>query len=56
MPTKTAEQVAADVPMMLAEVSSSGSGAPPCGGATDWSAGGEPPGDVIVWGEVRVRS
>ena len=47
---KTAEQIAADVALLLADVSSSGTGAPPCGGAADWSAGGEPPSDVTVWG------
>jgi hypothetical protein len=54
---KTAEQVAADVAVLLVDVSSSGTGAPPCGGAVDSSAGGKPPGDVTFWGEgVRVRS
>jgi hypothetical protein len=28
--------------VLLADVSSSGTGAPPCGGAADWSADGEP--------------
>ncbi|KAK1692417.1 hypothetical protein QYE76_009114 [Lolium multiflorum] len=32
MPMKTAEQVAADVAVLLADVSSSGTGAPPCDG------------------------
>jgi hypothetical protein len=47
---KSAEQIEADVTVLLAEVSSSGTSAPPCGGAVDWSAGGEPPGDVTVLG------
>ncbi|KAK1678709.1 hypothetical protein QYE76_039557 [Lolium multiflorum] len=50
MPMNTTEQVEADVEVLLADVSSSGTGAPPCGGPTDWSAGGELPGDVTVWG------
>jgi hypothetical protein len=53
---KTTEEVATDVVVLLTDVSSSGSGAPPCGGTADWSAGGEPPGDVTVLGVVRVRS
>jgi hypothetical protein len=50
MPMKTADQVAADIAVLLTDVSSSGTGAPPYGGAVDWSVGGEPPGDVTVWG------
>jgi hypothetical protein len=50
MPMKIAEQVQADVAVLLADSSSSGTGAPPCGGAVDWSSGGEPSGDVTVWG------
>jgi hypothetical protein len=53
MPMKNAEQFAADVVVLIADVSTSGSGDSPCGGAADWSA--EPLGDVTVWG-VRVRS
>ncbi|KAK1679473.1 hypothetical protein QYE76_040321 [Lolium multiflorum] len=48
----TAEQVPTDVVVLLADVSSSGTGAPPCDGPADWSVGGEPPGDVTVWGSV----
>jgi hypothetical protein len=47
---RTAEQIAPDVEVLVADVSSSGSGAPPCVDAADWLAGGEPPGDVTVWG------
>jgi hypothetical protein len=47
---KTAEQVEADVAVLIADVSSSSTGAPPYDGVADWSTGGEPPGDVIVWG------
>jgi hypothetical protein len=36
--------------VLLADVSSSGIGGPPCCGSADWSAGGEPSGDVTVWG------
>jgi hypothetical protein len=32
MPMKTVEQVAVDVTVLLADVSSCGTGAPPCGG------------------------
>jgi hypothetical protein len=43
--------------VLLADVYSSGTGAPPSGGVADWSMGGEPPGDVTVWvGESEVVS
>jgi hypothetical protein len=50
MAMKTAEKIAADVEGLLTEVSSSGTGAPPCSGPADWSTGEEPPGDVTIWG------
>jgi hypothetical protein len=46
MPMKIVEKVEADVAVLLGDVSSSGTGAPSCGGAAGW----EPPGEVTVWG------
>jgi hypothetical protein len=56
MPMRTAYQIAADAEVLVAGVSSSGGGAPPCGDAADWSVRGKPPGDETVWWEVRERS
>jgi hypothetical protein len=49
-PMKNAEQVEADVAVLLADVSTSGTGAPPCDGVANCSVEGESPGDVKVWG------
>lgn len=49
MRMKTAKQIAADVAVLLAELSYSGTGAPPCGGLV---SGRGTIGDVTLWGGV----